>query len=87
MPLFYPHLCNGDCYLADTEPEEFADEAKAHAGAIQTIRGIVASDIRRGTPINLAHFIELRDEQVTALRRIHFRDAVSIEDPDKTDNT
>lgn len=78
MPLFYPNLYNGNGYLADAEPEEFADEAAARLGAIQTIRGLVAADIIRGTSINLGHFIELCDAREIPLQRIHFRDAISF---------
>lgn len=80
MARYVLKLCTGQGWLPGAEAEEFADDTAAYAGAIYGIRDLVASEVREGAVVNLAHFIAIFDECGHELRRVPFREAVNVVD-------
>jgi hypothetical protein len=80
MPRYFFDLCNGAGWLSDAEGAEFTDVDGMRAEAMVSARGLIASDVREGTSINLGHFLAVRDEGGSEVYRLHFRDAVTVQD-------
>ncbi len=80
MPRYFFDLCNGSGWVADAEGAEFADEDAMQAEAMLSVRGLIASDVVEVASINLGHFLAVRDESGSEVYRLHFRDAVTIQD-------
>lgn len=77
MPRFYLHLSNGNGFTEDLEGDELADVKAAHNKAIDSLRDVMAEELRRGE-INLASFVEIEDEHHRLLMTITFADAVRV---------
>jgi hypothetical protein len=80
MLRFYFDLCNGSGWLADSEGAEFSDIDAMRDEAMASVRSLIASDILEGVTINLGHFLAVRDEGGQEVYRLHFRDAVNVQD-------
>jgi hypothetical protein len=78
MPRFRFHLYN-DVETMDPDGRVFPDFDAAHGDAIQNARALMAADLTGKGEINLAHWIELEDEQGEIVI-VTFRDAVTIHD-------
>ena len=71
LPHYYLHLFNGEI-LRDEAGESFADEGAARTGAIRAISELIAEHIVAGEPVDLAHRIEVEDEQGEIVETIRF---------------
>jgi len=80
VPRYFFDLCNGNGWLEDAEGLELADIDRMRAEVMVSVRSLIASDVREAATINLAHFLAVRDEGGNEVYRLHFRDAVKIED-------
>lgn len=80
MPRYILRLFNSGGWPPDPEPQEIRDDRAAYDSAIYSIRDLVASEVREGTQINLAHFIAIEDENGRELCQVRFREAVSFID-------
>jgi hypothetical protein len=80
MPRYFFDLCNGHGLLTDGEGVEFADIEAMQREAMSSVRSLIASDVREGTSINLAHFLAVRDEAGLEIHRVPFRDALTVLD-------
>jgi|MedtruStandDraft_1076414.scaffolds.fasta_scaffold65120_2 hypothetical protein len=80
MPRYFFDLCNGTGWLADAEGAEFADMDGMRTEAMVSVRSLIASDVLEVATINLAHFLAVRDEGGNEIYRLHFRDAVKVQD-------
>ncbi len=78
MPRYFFDLNNAEGWLANPEGAELADEGAAHAEALDTARGLIGSEIVEGVPINLAHYIRVRDDAGNDVLTLYFRDAVQF---------
>lgn len=81
MATFVLHLCNSHGWLPDPQSEEFADLDAARDKAVRAIRDLVADDVTEGLPLNLSHFIAIRDADGKELERVTFHDAIAWDGP------
>ena len=77
MPRFYLHICNGTGFTEDEEGTDLADVEAARRKAIDGLRDIMATEMRRGE-INMGSFIEIEDEQHQLVATIPFLEAVRV---------
>jgi hypothetical protein len=80
MPRYFFDLCNGNGWLPDAEGAEFADMDGMRDEAMVSVRSLIASDVLEAATINLGHFLAVRDEGGNEIYRLHFRDAVDVQD-------
>src|SRR5258708_1195643 len=80
MPRYFFDLCNAHGWLADPEGVELADDEVAQVEALTFVRGLIAEEVREGTPINLGHFLTVRTEAGREIFRLHYRDTVQFHD-------
>jgi hypothetical protein len=77
MPHFFFHLFD-DMVTRDEEGKTLPDEAAARDYALHNIRELICDDAKKGR-INLAHWIEIADEQGQEVATVRFSEAVIIE--------
>ncbi|OWK32310.1 DUF6894 family protein [Sphingomonas mucosissima] len=76
MPIYRFHIVN-DIDVPAEEGEELANLAAAHLRAIDYARDLAAMAVRQGR-LDLAHRIEVEDEQGETLLTVTFGDAVDV---------
>jgi hypothetical protein len=76
MSRYFLHLCEPSTSVVDSEGIEVDNDQAAIERAIWTIRDVIANDILAGTPVGLANYISIRNEDGNELHRVFFRDAV-----------
>jgi hypothetical protein len=76
VPLYFFNLYNDDITL-DDEGQRFPGLASAQEHGLNETRIMAAESVRLGK-LNLAHRLEITDEDGTVLRTIQFGDAVRI---------
>jgi hypothetical protein len=77
MPRYYLHICNGSGSVEDEEGAELPNLEAARVKAVEGLRDIMASEMKRGE-INLGSFIEIEDENRQLVMTVPFTDAVSV---------
>jgi hypothetical protein len=77
MPLYFFHLKDGEDVLIDAEGMELRDIDDAKATALLQARDIISHEALKGH-INLAQWIEVRNEAGAPVCSIKFEDAVHI---------
>lgn len=80
MPRYFFDLCNGNGWMTDEEGALYADPKAMEGEALISARSIIAGDILEGASINLGHFLAVRDDTGEEIYRLHFRDAVTVQD-------
>jgi hypothetical protein len=80
MPRFYFHVQNSHDFVRDEEGIDLADEAAARAMAMDSIRSMIAEEVRKGV-IDLDGFIEVLDHGAVQLTKIDFPEAFTIRFP------
>ena len=76
MPLYKFHVFNADQTL-DEEGRDFPDLGAARAYALACARGMMAEEIKIRGEIDLAHRIEIEDEQ-REMHVVPFGEAVTV---------
>lgn len=77
MPRFYLHVCNGSGFVEDEEGTELSGLDEARQKAIDGLRDIMATEMRRGE-INMGSFIEIEGEDHRLLMTVPFLEAVRV---------
>lgn len=77
MPRYYFHLCN-DATSRDDEGKVLPDRSAARRQALSYARDMAAVMVREGH-LNLAHRIEVTDQDGALVVTMPFRDAVHLE--------
>ncbi|MGN6357616.1 MAG: DUF6894 family protein [Novosphingobium sp.] len=80
MPRFYFDVSNGRGFASDEEGVDLQDQAAALRMAMDSIRSILAEEVRKGV-IDLDGYIEVRDDSAQALARIEFTEAFTLRLP------
>jgi hypothetical protein len=80
MPRFFFHVCNGDGYTSDDEGIDLAGQTAARGIAIDSVRSMVAEDVRRGI-IDLDGRILIRDLSGNDLLTVEFGEAFELRIP------
>lgn len=83
MPHYYFHVQNGHGFIRDEEGIDLEDEASAHAMAMDSIRSMVAEEVRKGV-LDLDGYIDVLDHGSVCLTRIDFPEAFTIRFPKDT---
>jgi hypothetical protein len=73
-------LHNSHDFVRDEEGIDLADEAAARAMAMDSIRSMIAEEVRKGV-IDLDGFIEVLDHGAVQLTKIDFPEAFTIRFP------
>jgi hypothetical protein len=79
MPRYYFHVYNSVGFTSDEQGLLFPDSAGAIAQAVESIRSILAEDLRSTGLIDLRGRIEMVDEG-GSITTIRFGDAVSVQE-------
>jgi hypothetical protein len=82
MPHFYFQVQNGQGYTPDEEGLDLEDEASARAMAMDSIRSMVAEEVRKGV-LDLDGHIDVLDHGAVRLTRVEFAEAFTIRLPRK----
>lgn len=77
MARFYFNLCNGAEFAEDQEGMELPDAAAAHRRAVDSLRGVMASDLLMGD-LNTASFIEIEDDAHNLIETVSFEEVVKL---------
>lgn len=77
MPLFYFHLHECGSVTLDDEGREFPDLAAAEEVATRDARSIMCGEVQEGR-LCLACYIIIEDESRVEVRRVMFRDVLTI---------
>ncbi|MXP45723.1 DUF6894 family protein [Allopontixanthobacter sediminis] len=80
MPRYYFDLSNGAGFVHDPEGRDEGNLAAARQVAITALRGIISSEINEGKPVSRRSFISVRSEAGDEVAKVHFQDAILIED-------
>jgi hypothetical protein len=80
MPRFFFDVSNGQGFASDEEGVDLQDQAAAVHMAMDSIRSILAEEVRKGV-IDLDGYIEVRDAAAQALARIAFTEAFTVRLP------
>jgi hypothetical protein len=80
MPRYFFDVSNGQGFVSDEEGVDLQDQAAAVHMAMDSIRSILAEEVRKGV-IDLDGFIEVRDDSAQALARITFTEAFTVRLP------
>jgi hypothetical protein len=83
MPHYYFHVQNGNGFTRDDEGIDLENEASARAMAMDSIRSMVAEEVRKGV-LDLDGYIEVLDHGAVRLTRIDFPEAFAIRLPSDT---
>jgi hypothetical protein len=80
MPRFFFHVCNGEGLIPDEEGIDLAGQTAARGIAIDSVRSMVAEDVRRGI-IDLDGCIMIRDRSGNDLLTVDFLEAFDLRMP------
>lgn len=80
MPRYFFDVSNGQGFVSDEEGVDLQDQAAALHMAMDSIRSILAEEVRKGM-IDLDGYIEVRDDSARALARITFPEAFTVRLP------
>jgi hypothetical protein len=86
MPRFFFHVCNGDGHTPDDEGIDLAGQTAARGIAIDSVRSMVAEDVRRGV-IDLDGRIMIRDRLGNDLLIVDFVEAFELRIPNPQNRT
>ena len=77
MPHYFLNLFN-DADSPDHEGTDFADLAAARRAAVAGAREVMADHVMKGRPLNMAHRVEVVDENGKVLAVIPFGELITI---------
>lgn len=80
MPRFFFHVFNGLGHIGDEEGQDLEDQAEARRTAIDSVRSMVAEDVRAGT-IDLCGRIEVMDAEENVLVTVAYPEAFELRLP------
>jgi hypothetical protein len=69
---FYFHVITNRVFLRDSEGSEFSDLLEVEGDAIETIRELVADEVRRGKPIPLGWKLLIASPKDTVIKCLPF---------------
>lgn len=80
MPRFFFHVCNGGSHTPDDEGIDLAGQTAARGIAIESVRSMVAEDVRRGI-IDLDGRIMIKDSAGNDILTVEFIEAFKLRTP------
>lgn len=85
MPRFFFDLGAPGSPVVDEEGIEFADWQSAMRYGLRCARDVIAQSVLAGEPVHLSSYVAVCDHDRAEIRRLHFRDCVTLPGPERPD--